>query len=109
MSRLEVSVQAVATDSYFSAKVGPINVEGGFLFGETAEVTAFSPMRDEAVEYEVSFPAIGSHDTRTGRRRLLSYKTAIAIAEQLNHLTQHSSSYTFERAAATYDGTTFTE
>jgi len=113
-----VRVQARASSGYFGLEVGPwdearFEGNGGFEFGMSAEVHAFTPSRKgEEVDFEVSFGAIGSHDAATARRRLASYKTAIAIAEQLNALIaldarEDGLDDSFERYAKLFDGTSY--
>ena len=115
MNVTTVRTKARASSSSFTLEVGPwdqsrFDGKGGFAFGETAEVQAFTPLRQgEKVEFEVSFSAIGSHDPETAKRRIASYKTAIQMAEQfqalVNEYTEPASQ--FESLARDYDGQSY--
>lgn len=113
-------VTAYGSKHSFKAEVGPIDPERwtdkegnpveGFAFGDSAEVFAFTPGYGEeegVIKYEVTMGAIGSHSPARAKRRMLSYKIAIAIAEQANVLANvESDPFDFERMAATFDGFT---
>ena len=87
--------RASGSDYHLRIEVGPVKVEGEhswqWEFGETAEVhreSRFDAGPNEGDEFTVSFAAIGSHDTEVAKRRLLSYQTAVHIADALTVLVQ---------------------
>lgn len=101
---MEYRVKATGSDYSFHAEIGvwdetAFDGQGGFAFGDSAEIFGEMKFGSDVRTYEVSFAAIGSHDTARARRRLASYQKAIEIAESAN-----ATQMAFDAAAAMLNG-----
>ena len=78
---MEYQVAPFGSYDFGHAEVGPVDDDGVFLFGMSAEIYYNKALYGEdGYEVTVSFAAIGSHDADTAVQRLRSYDLAIIIA-----------------------------
>jgi hypothetical protein len=78
---MEYKVAAFGGSYMGRAEVGPVDKDGVFYFGRSAELSwSKASFGQDGYEVKVNFPAIGSHDADEAVIRLRSYELAIKLA-----------------------------